>query len=71
MRIFFSVRMLRSVPPLAVEESDVGNAGVGEQALADNENVITRAALRKQLVERFTVGAFVGVTDVVCRYQRQ
>lgn len=53
------------------QKGDVGNAGVGKQMPADNQYVVARAALCKQLVEDLAVGAFVGVADVVCLYQCQ
>ena len=55
----------------AVKEGDVGDAGVGEQMPAYNQNIIIRAAPGKQLVERTAVGAFAGVVDVVGLYQCQ
>ena len=67
----FQQRMLRSMPMAAVKEGDVGDAGVGEQMPAYNQNIIIRAAPGKQPVECTAVGAFSGVVDVVGLYQCQ
>ena len=60
--------MLRGIPSLAVEEGDVGDAGVGEQVAADYQDIVAGAALCKQPVECLAVGTLVGVVAVVGGY---
>ena len=60
--------MLGGEPSVAIKEGEIGEGGVCNQAVFYDDDFIAIALLGYQGVERTSVGALVGVVDIVILY---
>lgn len=60
----FEKRVGGSVPVFSVEEGDVGDGGIGEIAVAEDEDIVGRAALGESGIERRAISVFARVFEV-------
>jgi hypothetical protein len=63
--------MGRGVPLRSVIDGNIGYAGVGDDAVLYNQNVITLATLTVQRQKKIPVFIFIGIIDRITFYELQ
>ena len=56
---------------ISVEQGNIGERGVSNETVLDDQNVIASASLRKELIKIRAVGTFERIIYIVCTNETQ